>query len=70
MVYLVFINFESALVQITTILEENNFEKLTLLNGMPQSLDDLLSVIKTAFGLKGDLWLLYMDQDFGNDFWG
>lgn len=33
-----------------------------------RKLDDLLSAIKTTFGLKGDLRLQYMDQDFGSDF--
>ncbi|TDH03469.1 hypothetical protein EPR50_G00163610 [Perca flavescens] len=50
------------------ILGENNIEKLTLPNGIPESLDDLLSTIKTTFGLKGNLRLQYMDRDFGNDF--
>ena len=49
------------------ILGENNIEKLTLQNGIPESLDDLVSKIKTTFGLKGNLRLQYMDQDFGND---
>lgn len=54
--------------RLKVILGENNIEKLTLPNGIPESLDDLLSQIKTAFGLKGNHRLQYMDQDFGNDF--
>lgn len=54
--------------RLKVILGENNTEKLTLPNGIPESLDELLSEIKTAFGLKGNLRLQYMDQDFGNDF--
>lgn len=58
----------STLARLKVILGENNIEKLTLPNGIPQSLDDLLSVIKTSFELKGDFRLQYMDHDFGNDF--
>ena len=54
--------------RLKVILEDNNIEKLTLPNGIPESLDDLLSKIKTTFGLKGNLRLQYMDKDFGNDF--
>lgn len=50
------------------IIGENNIEKLTLPNSIPESLDDLLSEINTTFGLKGNFRLQYMDQDFGNDF--
>lgn len=54
--------------KLKVILGESNIEKLTLPNGIPESIDDLLSKIKTTFGLKGNLRLQYMDQDFGNDF--
>uniref|UniRef100_A0A8C6NW82 PB1 domain-containing protein n=1 Tax=Nothobranchius furzeri TaxID=105023 RepID=A0A8C6NW82_NOTFU len=54
-------------VRLKVILGENNIEKLTLPNGIPESLEDLLSTIKTTFGLKGNFRLQYMDQDFGND---
>lgn len=54
--------------RLKVILGENNIEKMTLPNGIPESLDDLLSTIKTTFGLKGNLRLQYMDQNFGNDF--
>uniref|UniRef100_A0A3P9DJI5 PB1 domain-containing protein n=1 Tax=Maylandia zebra TaxID=106582 RepID=A0A3P9DJI5_9CICH len=54
--------------RLKVILGENNIEKLTLPNGIPESLEDLLSTIKTTFGLKGNFRLQYMDQDFGNDF--
>lgn len=54
--------------RLKVILGENNIEKLTLPNGIPESLDDLLSQIKTTFGLKGNHRLQYKDQDFGNDF--
>ncbi|KAE8287211.1 hypothetical protein D5F01_LYC15180 [Larimichthys crocea] len=54
--------------RLKVILGENNIEKLTLPNGIPESLEDLLGTIKTTFGLKDNLRLQYMDQDFGNDF--
>ncbi|KAE8289517.1 hypothetical protein D5F01_LYC11219 [Larimichthys crocea] len=54
--------------RLKVILGENNIEKLTLPNGIPESLEDLLGTIKTTFGLKDILRLQYMDQDFGNDF--
>ncbi|XP_076743317.1 uncharacterized protein LOC112435253 [Maylandia zebra] len=54
--------------RLKVILGENNIEKLTLPNGIPESLEDLLNTIKTTFGLKGNFRLQYMDQDFGNDF--
>ncbi|KAF3844357.1 hypothetical protein F7725_007520 [Dissostichus mawsoni] len=59
---------DSTPARLKVILGENNIEKLSLPNGIPESLDDLLSQLKTFFGLKGDVRLQYMDQDFGNDF--
>ncbi|XP_010776856.1 uncharacterized protein isoform X3 [Notothenia coriiceps] len=59
---------DSTPARLKVILGENNIEKLSLPNGIPESLDDLLSKLKTFFGLKGDVRLQYMDQDFGNDF--
>lgn len=54
--------------RLKVILGQNNIEKLTLPNGIPESLEDLLSVIKTNFVVNGNIRLQYMDQDFGNDF--
>ncbi|XP_037835433.1 uncharacterized protein LOC119617661 [Kryptolebias marmoratus] len=54
--------------RVKVILEESNTEKLTLPNGIPDSLDDLLSKVKDTFGLKTNIRLQYMDKDFGNDF--
>lgn len=54
--------------RLKVILGESNIEKLTLPNGMPESLDELVSKVKDTFGLKGNVRLQYMDQDFGNDF--
>lgn len=41
------------------ILGESNIENLTLPDGLPESLDDLTSKIKTTFRLKGNLNLQY-----------
>ncbi|KAL3064979.1 hypothetical protein OYC64_001089 [Pagothenia borchgrevinki] len=59
---------DSTPARLRVILGENNLEKRSLPNGIPESLDDLLCKLKTFFGLKGDVRLQYMDQDFGNDF--
>ena len=59
---------DSTPASLKVILGENNLEKRSLPNGIPESLDDLLSKVKTFFGLKGDVRLQSMDQDFGNDF--
>ncbi|KAI3375793.1 hypothetical protein L3Q82_003743 [Scortum barcoo] len=50
------------------ILGENNTEKLTLPNGIPDSIDELLSKVKDTFGLKYNIRLRYMDEDFGNGY--
>uniref|UniRef100_A0A8C5A1T8 Uncharacterized protein n=1 Tax=Gadus morhua TaxID=8049 RepID=A0A8C5A1T8_GADMO len=58
----------STTARLKVILGDNNIEKLTLPNGIPESLDDLIGTIRSTFGLKCSLKLQYMDQDFGNDF--
>lgn len=42
--------------------------KLTLMSGTPASVDELVTEIKTAFGLKQLFRLQYKDCDFGNEF--
>ncbi|XP_049333465.1 uncharacterized protein LOC125801192 [Astyanax mexicanus] len=54
--------------RLKVILGENNTEKLTLPNGIPESLDELHSKIKTVFGIEGNIRLQYMDRDFDNEF--
>uniref|UniRef100_M4A4U3 Uncharacterized protein n=1 Tax=Xiphophorus maculatus TaxID=8083 RepID=M4A4U3_XIPMA len=54
--------------RLKVILGESNTEKLTLPNGIPDSLDELLSKVTDTFGLKTNVRLQYMDKDFGNDF--
>uniref|UniRef100_A0A3B3RUC4 PB1 domain-containing protein n=1 Tax=Paramormyrops kingsleyae TaxID=1676925 RepID=A0A3B3RUC4_9TELE len=50
------------------ILGEHDIRKLLLPSGIPNTVDDLLSVIKQSFQLDGHLRLLYMDTDFGQFF--
>ncbi|OCT86383.1 hypothetical protein XELAEV_18020065mg [Xenopus laevis] len=50
------------------ILGEHDIQKLLLPSGIPNTVDDLLSVIKQSFQLDGHLRLLYMDTDFGQFF--
>ncbi|XDV19293.1 hypothetical protein PO909_024790 [Leuciscus waleckii] len=54
--------------RLKVILGEDNIEKLSLPNGIPESLEDLHCSIKTTFGIQGNIRLQYMDQDFGSDF--
>lgn len=42
--------------------------KLSLMSGMPASVDQLASEIKTAFGLVRQFRLQYKDADFGNKY--
>lgn len=47
---------------------ENNNEKLTFQNVIPELLDDLLEKIKSAFGLKGNIRLQYMYKHFDKEY--
>lgn len=49
------------------ILGENNVEKLTLPDGIPQFSVELVDIVKKTFGLV-DIRLQYMDEDFGDEF--
>lgn len=49
--------------RLKVMLGENNIEKLTHPNGIPETLDELLSKIKTTFGLKANIRL---QNDFFN----
>uniref|UniRef100_A0A1A8LSW4 PB1 domain-containing protein n=1 Tax=Nothobranchius pienaari TaxID=704102 RepID=A0A1A8LSW4_9TELE len=57
-----------AAARLKVILGENNVEKLILPNGIPQSLLELVNVVKNTFGITTEIRLQYMDQDFGNEF--
>ncbi|KAK7899345.1 hypothetical protein WMY93_020198 [Mugilogobius chulae] len=53
--------------RLKVILGENNVEKLTLRDGIPQSLVELTDIVQKTFNLV-DIRLQYMDDDFGHEF--
>ncbi|XP_073788000.1 uncharacterized protein [Danio rerio] len=55
-------------VQLRVILEEHNIQKLTLPIGIPNTLEDLVSIIAATFQLHGEIGLLYQDSNFDNQF--
>ncbi|XP_035992142.1 uncharacterized protein LOC118562940 [Fundulus heteroclitus] len=55
-------------VQLRVILQEHSIKKLTLPTGIPNTVDDLVSIITETFQLHGEYGLLYQDKDFDNQF--
>lgn len=55
-------------VQLRVILEEHNIQKLTLSTGIPDTVEDLLSIVTRTVQLYGEIGLLYQDKDFDNQF--
>ncbi|KAM7405402.1 hypothetical protein PAMP_012667 [Pampus punctatissimus] len=47
---------------------EDDARKITLTSGLPNSVEDLVSEIKTNFGLSQQFRLQYRDADFGNEY--
>lgn len=47
---------------------EDDASKITLTSGLPNSVEDLVSEIKTIFGLSQQFRLQYRDADFGNEY--
>ncbi|KAL2089328.1 hypothetical protein ACEWY4_014016 [Coilia grayii] len=47
---------------------EDDARKITLAPGLPNTLEDLVSEIKTIFGLSQPFRLQYRDSDFGNEY--
>lgn len=47
---------------------EDDARKITLTSGLPNSVEDLVSEIKTIFGLSQQFRLQYRDADFGNEY--
>lgn len=54
--------------QLRVILEEHDVRKLNLPSGIPNTMNDLLSIVKESFQLQGDFSLMYLDKDFGDQF--
>lgn len=61
-------NINNVLAQLCYKVEEHVIRKLLLPSGIPNTVDDLISVIKQSFQLDGHLKLMYMDTDFGQFF--
>lgn len=55
-------------VQLRVVLEEHSIQKLTLPTGIPNTVEDLVSIITETFQLHGEFGLLYQDKDFDNQF--
>lgn len=55
-------------VQLRVIIEEHDIRKLKLPLGIPDTLNDLISVIIETFHLQGEFALLYEDTDFGGQY--
>ncbi|KAL6478150.1 hypothetical protein MHYP_G00139850 [Metynnis hypsauchen] len=54
--------------QLRVIIEQHDVRKLTLTSGIPDSVEELLSVIMERFQLQGNFGLMYQDKDFGKYF--
>ncbi|XP_073729965.1 uncharacterized protein [Misgurnus anguillicaudatus] len=55
-------------VHLRVILEEHNIQKLKLPTGIPNTVEDLVSIVTETFQLYGEIGLLYQDKDFDNEF--
>lgn len=49
------------------ILSDHDVQKLTLPSGVPETVDELESIVQDTFGISGHFCLHYKDVDFGND---
>ncbi|XP_028445551.1 uncharacterized protein LOC114563006 [Perca flavescens] len=58
----------SAPTQLRVIIEETKVHKLTLLDGIPSTVDELLAAAHDHFQLQGSFTVMYMDKDFDNQF--
>ncbi|XP_047661733.1 uncharacterized protein LOC113646527 isoform X2 [Tachysurus fulvidraco] len=58
----------SASTQLRVIIDETAVHKLTLPDGIPSTIDELLAVAKDHFQLQGSISVMYMDKDFENQF--
>lgn len=55
-------------VKLRVVFGANNAEKMTIVTGMPTTVEDLSYEIKRQFDIEGDIRLQYMDSDFDNEF--
>ncbi|XP_060771645.1 uncharacterized protein LOC132882569 [Neoarius graeffei] len=54
--------------QLRIILQEHDIRKLDLPNGIPETVEELESVVRETFKLDGNFTLHYKDTDFGDEF--
>lgn len=50
------------------ILSEHDVQKMTLPSGIPQTVEELHSLVQITFGIPGNFCLHFKDADFGNEF--
>ncbi len=55
-------------VHLRVILEEHNIQKLKLPTEIPNTVEDLVSIVTETFQLHGEIGLLYQDKHFDNEF--
>lgn len=55
-------------VHLRVILEEHKIQKLKLPTGIPNTVEDLVSIVTETFQLHGEIGLLYQDKHFDNEF--
>ncbi len=58
----------SAPTQLRIIIEETQVHKLTLPDGIPSTVDELLAAAQNHFQLQGSFTVMYMDKDFDDQF--
>lgn len=54
--------------QLCVIIEETNVHKLTLPDGIPGTVEELLAAAQDHFQLRGSFTIMYTDKDFDNQF--
>lgn len=58
----------SAPTQLRVVIEETQVYKLTLPDGIPSTVDELLAAAQNHFQLEGSFTVMHMDKDFDNQF--
>lgn len=58
----------SASTRLRVIIDETTVNKLTFPHGFPGTVDELLAAAQDCFQLQGNFTVMYMDQDFDNQF--
>ncbi|MEQ2199154.1 hypothetical protein XENOCAPTIV_026178 [Xenoophorus captivus] len=58
----------SAPIQLRVIIEETQVHKLTLPDGIPSTVDELLAAVQDHFHIGGSFAVMYMDKEIDNQF--